>query len=166
MLWNLSQCINYNHKSPLCKWRGILRMLHSAQLQQPLPLLIPTSQQQPAEWATALHGFSAPSASRVGRIPNVMTTCHQSSSPKLLCTLCVSGFLTVEMSEVKHKTGENVHHCSRVHNRFPQPAAFLLGGEEECSFIYLFLKKNTPTQLSLLSLIIKNYCRRNGSEKH
>lgn len=67
---------------------------------------------------------------RVGRIPNIMTTSHQSSSPQAaMHTFVFPDFLLWEMSKVKHETGGNVHHCSTVCNILPHTAAFLLQGK-------------------------------------
>lgn len=63
----------------------------------------------------------------------------------------------MEMSGVKHKTGGNVHHCSRVH-KFLQLAVFLLGGGGAvfiCLSVSFFFFLNTPVELDLLCLVIK-----------
>lgn len=67
---------------------------------------------------------------RVGRIPNIMTTSHQSSPPQAaMHTFVFPDFLLWEMSRVKHETGGNVHHCSTVCNILPHTATFLLQGK-------------------------------------
>lgn len=116
-----------------------------------------TSQQQPAEWAAALHGFSAPSASRVGWIPNVMTTCHQSSSPKLPRTLFVlPDFLLWKWAGLNTKQEKMFIIAAGSIIGFLSQQLFLLGGGV---FIY-FSFFHTPAQLSLLYLVLEKYCRK------
>lgn len=90
---------------------------------------------------------------RAGRIPNIMTTSHQSSSPQAAVHTCVfPEFLLWEMSRVKHETGGNVHHCSTVCNILPHTALLSLQGKGRSGFyffIFFFLCLNIPFMFTM-----------------